>query len=423
MRHEYNSSLNEKFVLHKVSAEQWDEFALKWKPNIPAYPASFVQSGNMANYLEKNGQTYFPLIMKNAEGESLAGGLFSVYPAMKIFKVAKCNQGPLIDYNDSKLLIIFFELVKDFLKKQGIIHLSITPNIECKNDINKINQNLILAGFTHDGFQNTYINGVGRWFFVKDFMTIKNPKDLWNSYTGKARNHINKAKKYSIHCLEAKDIEQLKIFSDLIEHTAERRHFSFRSAEYYKQFLHYFNQNSAKAMIILAYIDPKESIENLKQKKADLTLQCKQLEADVKAGIGKNSAGKLKSRLIELDSYDKNIETITSLLDEHSSRIYLSGATFVTYNNEMTYLFSGSYEKYFGLCASQLIQHYAQTKALEYGIKRYNYYGTMGKHSGQEDEGILNFKKGFGGRLLEQPGNYSLTIHNLWGLIYQKFFK
>lgn len=409
------------FTLERASAEQWDEFALAWQPAAPVYPASFTQSGNMTTYLNSKGQTSFPLIMKNAEGKCIAGGLFSVYQAMKIFKIAKCNQGPMLDYTDAKLVENFFAAVKDFFRQQGIIFLSITPNLECSDALPTINSHLATAGFVHDGFQNNYINGVGRWFFVKDFTALKTSAELWESYTGKARNHICKAEKFSVHCEEvaATDIAGLKVFADLIDRTAERRNFSSRSVEYYKQFLHYFNQGRAKAMIVLAYIDPAESLKNLEQQKADLALHCQQLEAELAAGAGKYLAGELKSRLIELKAYDKNIAAVNSLKRANTTRIYLSGATFVTYNGEMTYLFSGSYEEYFGFCAAQLIQHYAQTKALSYGINRYNYYGTMGKHSGQSDEGILNFKKGFGGRLLEQPGNYSLMVRQPWGFIYR----
>ena len=96
-------------------------------------------------------------------------------------------------------------------------------------------------------------------------------------------------------------------------------------------------------------------------------------------------------------------------------RIYISGAVFVTFNNEMVYLSSGSDAKYYGLSGSQLIQHYAQTKAMEHGVKRYNYFITEGKHSGAKDDGILNFKKGFGGYLVELPGEFHINVNQFLG--------
>lgn len=421
MAHENVCCLKEGLFLDQVSVEEWDKFSLAWQAKEPGFPSSFNQSGNMAYYLNHNGQTCFPLILKDKSGLGLAGGLFSLYPAMKFFKVAKCGQGPLIDYLNPDLVLSFFTAVKAFFKQKGIIHLTITPNIECQEKFDRVKQNLAQAGFSHDGFQNTYINGVGRWFFVKDFREIKNPDQLWSSYSSKTRNHINKAKKYSVHCEEVAG-PNLDVFADLMEHTAERRDFSSRSVEYYQEFLRCYNQGSSRAMIVIAYIDIDESLRNLQDERSSLESQCLQLETDIENGAGKRSVGALKSRKIELAACNQNIDMISGLLPK-GPRIYLSGATFVTYNGEMTYLFSGSYKEYFGLCAAQLIQHYAQTKGLEYGISRYNYYGTMGKYSGQQDEGILNFKRGFGGRLLEQPGNYSLEIRKPWSQVYQRFFK
>ena len=421
MVRENDCFVREGLFLDQVSIKEWDKFSLAWQARVPGFPSSFPQSGNMAYYLEENGKTCFPLILKDKRGQGLAGGLFSLYPAMKVFRIAKCNQGPLLDYLDSELVSAFLESVTSFLKQKGVVHLTITPNIECQETLDEVNSNLAQAGFRHDGFQNTYINGVGRWFFVKDFRTIKNPDQLWSSYSSKSRNHINKAKRYSLHCEELAGAD-LKVFADLMEHTAERRDFSSRLTEYYQEFLRCYDRGNARAMIVMAYINPDESLQNLQNERVDLESQCRQLERDIANGAGKRSVGALKSRKIELKACDENIDMISTLLPK-GPKIYLSGATFVTYNGEMTYLFSGSYQEYFGLCAAQLIQHYAQTRGLEYGISRYNYYGTMGKHSGQQDEGILDFKRGFGGRLLEQPGNYSLAIRKPWGQVYQRFFK
>ncbi len=414
--------LNTKLTLVQVSGEEWDNFALNWQAKAPSSPASFNQSQNMADYLDKNGQKTFPLILKNESGEALAGGLFALYPAMKIFRVAKCNQGPLIDYLNRSLLLAFFKKVKAFLKKQGAVELTITPNIECGEIFKQVAENLAGAGFDHDGFDNGYLNGVGRWFFVKDFSGIQGPDQLWASYHSKTRNLVKKAEKFSVHCREI-DEDEFEIFADMMEKTGERRGFLARPASYFREFLKYYNRGASKGMILLAYLEPEEALLQLGRERSEIEEDCRKLEGEIAEGVrSKRSEGKLKARKSELEACDKNMAMITKLLDR-GPRIYLSGATFVTYNGEMTYLFSGSYKEFYGLCAAQLIQHYAQTRGLEEGIRSYNYYGTMGKHSGQEDEGILDFKKGFGGRLLEQPGNFSQALSWPFGPIYQKYFK
>ena len=79
--------------------------------------------------------------------------------------------------------------------------------------------------------------------------------------------------------------------------------------------------------------------------------------------------------------------------------------------------FSGSDAQFFGLSGSQLIQHYAQSKGLKQGIRKYNYFITEGKHSGAKDDGILNFKKGFGGYLVELPGEFHINVNKFLGKV------
>ena len=45
-------------------------------------------------------------------------------------------------------------------------------------------------------------------------------------------------------------------------------------------------------------------------------------------------------------------------------------------------------------------------------------YGTNGKFNGYEDEGVYIFKKGFGGRVIEQPGNFRLVVNSMMDKLY-----
>ena len=102
--------------------------------------------------------------------------------------------------------------------------------------------------------------------------------------------------------------------------------------------------------------------------------------------------------------------------------IPLSAAMFMTYGNEVVYLFSGSDEKYMrDFNAQYAIQWHMIKYAVEHKFKTYNFYGIQGlPDKSQKGYGIYDFKKGFTseetGRVVELVGSYELPV----GLIFYK---
>ena len=99
------------------------------------------------------------------------------------------------------------------------------------------------------------------------------------------------------------------------------------------------------------------------------------------------------------------------------SLIPLSVGMFITYGNEVIYLFSGSDEKYMKEYNAQyLIQWHMIKYALGHKFKTYNFYGIQGlPDKSSKDYGIYDFKKGFTsdetGRVIELIGSYELPIN------------
>ena len=91
----------------------------------------------------------------------------------------------------------------------------------------------------------------------------------------------------------------------------------------------------------------------------------------------------------------------------------LSAAMFITYGDEVIYLFSGSDAKYMRDYNAQYeIQWYMIKYAAENGFKVYNFYGINGlPDPNSKDYGIYSFKKGFGGHVVELIGVFELPLH------------
>ena len=102
--------------------------------------------------------------------------------------------------------------------------------------------------------------------------------------------------------------------------------------------------------------------------------------------------------------------------------IPMSAAMFMTYGEEVIYLFSGSDEKYMkDYNAQYLIQWHMIEYAVKHGFKRYNFYGINGlPKRDSKDYGIYDFKKGFTsestGRVVELLGAYETSLSPIYYL-------
>ena len=102
---------------------------------------------------------------------------------------------------------------------------------------------------------------------------------------------------------------------------------------------------------------------------------------------------------------------------------------FITYGDEVIYLFSGSDEKYMkDYNAQYLIQWHMIKYALEKGFKRYNFYGIQGlPDKSSKDYGIYDFKKGFTsietGRVIELLGAHELPVSSIFYNLHQLLSK
>ena len=83
---------------------------------------------------------------------------------------------------------------------------------------------------------------------------------------------------------------------------------------------------------------------------------------------------------------------------------------FMMFGDEIIYLFSGNVDKYNNFYSQYLIQWIMIKYAIENKYKKYNFYGISGKFNPGED-GVYEFKKGFGGHVEEYIGDFYLPIN------------
>lgn len=304
--------------------------------------------------------------------------------------------GPLVDYEDTKLLRFFVQHLKDYLKKHHAYALHIDPYYELIE--HDRNGEVVPGGFNHQkalknlqtlGFKPIKNSSQPKYLFVMDIKG-RTPDKILADFKRNTRNHVRKAEKMgvTIRELEKSDLHLLK---QITESTSKRRHFTDRPLSYYEQMYDLFVPRG-EAKFILA--------------EAPMDTLSKDLFAD-----GANAERLSPVTTGAKERSEKDVSTV----------LPLSAAMFLLYGDEIVYLFSGSDEKYMkDYNAQYLIQWYMIRYAAEHGFKRYNFYGINGlPEPNSPDYGIYDFKKGFGGdfgHVVELLGSFELPLSPIYYL-------
>lgn len=316
-----------------------------------------MQTPEIANLREQNGWMPYYFAVKQDE-KILAVTMAVAKPTFLGKSLYYTPGGPLMDLEDTRLTNFFFKHLKQFIKTHNGYVLRIDPYYEL---IQRDRDGQIVPdGFNH----KKALNNLAKFGFktISDSDQPKylfaldidgrTPDELLASFKRNTRNHIRKAEKMGVKVRELKKSE-LNVLKQITESTSIRRGFADRPLSYYEQMYDLFS--------------PKDEVKFIVA------------EAD---------------------------------------KTPLSAAMFMTYGNEIIYLFSGSDEKYMKEYNAQyLIQWHMIKYATEHHFKRYNFYGIQGlPDPNAKDYGVYNFKKGFGGQVIELIGTFDLPLSPLYYL-------
>lgn len=368
-------------TLTTISKEEFTSFA-----NTVSH-RSFIQSVEMADLLEKRGNTVQFIAWKQNDQVQVAAILYSL--SMTGGLHMEINSGPL--YQEETLLEPFYAALKGYAKKNGAIELVIKPYDHYQtfdSDGNPISEEqshfldtLKNLGYQHDGFQTGYPGGEPVWHYLK---TIKeaDSKSLLKSFNKNCSRNITTALNYdiSIRNITREEIPQ---FKQIIEETGKRQGFEDKSLSYYYDLYDSFGPN---AEFVVAEINSTAALAHLDQKISLLNPSAKQYEQQLQ---------KLEKQ--------KNIVRET-LAGKESETVPLACALIIYTPSEVTYLFGGSYTKYQKFSAAFLLQYHAMKRALQKGITLYNFLGIQGIFDGSD--GVLRFKQNFNGYIVRKMGTF-----------------
>lgn len=385
--------------------------------------ASFMQSVELGN-LKKDYGNIIHLVGVKKNGKVIAASL--LIQAKTIFgrSTFYAPRGFMLPYHDFELLKFFTEEVKKYIRSLGGFLLTIDPNVIYRvrssdgdilgdGDDEAIN-NLKKLGYQHHGF-NIYLDSrQARWAYrleLDEAYEVKKSK-----FSKSTRKNIDSTYKKGLQ-VRVGTIDDLDVMTEIFDVTAKRKDFFSRSLDYYKRM--YKNMHDLMT-IYIAYLNPdvylehtKSLLESAKKKNQELAEKLKVDQVGNRLKNEKETSDKqVEKYQNELEKAEKfkeenpNGKDIGCLLSLRSGREYLtlSSGVLVDYKS-----FTPKYQMY-----EKHIQD-----AYKEGFQYCNFYGITGDFDPKNKYyGIYEFKKGFGGNVIELIGEFDLEISS-----FNKFYQ
>lgn len=395
---------------------------------------SFMQSPQ-AYHIKEKGHWRGVYLGVKKDKVVIAATLLVSMPVMKKYRYFYAQRGFLLDYNDLELLNYFLGNIKKYCKTKKGLYCRIDPYVPLIE--RDIDGKIVEGGFDHHSLVET-MKELGclycgetigfrddqqvRWMFVLD-LQAKTEESLLKEMDQQTRWSINKTKKMGIQVRYLSKAE-LPLFKEMMDHTSERRGFVDRDLEFYERQMDCYGEDHVK--VAYATLNLTQYEANMRN---ELAVQLKEKEEVTQLLLEQPNSKKFnkKARVIDeaIEIANKRVNEAISLRNEKGEELALATAFFITLDKrEVIYLASGAYDEYMKFNGPYAIQWDMIRYALNSGFARYNFYGTSGDFQPKAvDYGVYEFKKGFGGTVIELVGDFILPIDSMMFHIYNKLKK
>ena len=405
-----NKKKYEKFVKshklksHFLQSYAWGEFAHKSKNLIPHYVGLVDKDENLvatALLLEKKlplGYSYF-----------------------------YSPRGFVIDFFDKRLLTEFVEKIKKYAKKKKAIFIKIDPDIIWRKENNngeeikldydpkKVYNTLLKLGFKHLGFTKNFETMQPRYTFRIDM--LQNIEVIENKFSKTTKQRINKAEQLKTN-VRIGTIEDIPIFSHLMDLTESRKDFVSHDLEYYKSLYEIYNKEN-KMNLFIGSVNTKEIIniysEELTSVDEELSLLGISESLSKSAKVKKSELEKRKEKLLEY------IAEYQNAFDKYGEEVILNGHVIMEYGNKAWVLYAGNHNILMSSYSNYKTYYEHIKYCYDNKIEIYDQFGTIGDLSKDNPRmGLHDFKKKFGGDYVEFIGEFDLITNKFMYFIFNK---
>lgn len=403
--------------LRELSKKEFDAYAL----NHPL--GSFQQTSSWGRFMEED--KFHAYYIGGFIKEKIVGAsLLLSYERKKEIRIFYAPRGFLIDYKNEELLKEFTEEVKMFIiEKHGII-LKIDPYILVRDRDSEGN---IIEGGVYNDFVEVNLTNVGfikvndkiqpKWLSrinLKD----KSLEDVFNSFSPKGRQTVRRNEKlgFKVRDLDFKNIDK---FIDITDEEHKKYRIITPTKTFYEDLRRCFTDKFLQFKEV--YFKKDEVISNIDKMIADVIKE-KKVRVD-NYHNSKMTEEYFVDKELEDEEEIKRLERLKEYFSKCDDDVSMGIYMFIITPNEVVALNGGIKEEYNKLDASYTL-HYEMIKyAIDNGYKYYNLY-EIGNINDPNNKlkSSYNYKKNFGGEVVELVGEYDLIIDPKYTDMARKYF-
>jgi len=383
--------------------------------------ASFFQTVGTAKLREIYGSKIHLVGIKKNKKVVAAAMISETVTFMKK-KTFYAPRGFILDYHNYELLEFFTKELKKYLKDKNPLQIKIDPNVIYQvhaNDGSVVEgaykedgaiNNLKRVGFKHYGFNTDFIYTQSRWNVRLDL--DKDYEELKKNFSKSTRKNIESTYKKGVRIRKG-TFEDLESMEDILIKTAERKNFEARSLEYYKNM---YQCLGSLMNIYIAYLDSDIYLESskalLEEEKKHNDEIVKKMEKDM-VGSKLTNQKETSDKLIE--KLTNEVEIATDFKKENPNGKDIGVLISLESGLEYITLYSGILVEYKKFTPKYLMYDAHIRDAYDKKIKYANFYGISGIFDKNDaDYGMFEFKRGFGGNVVELIGEFSYSMSPLY---------
>ena len=403
--------------LRELTRKEFDSYAL----NHPL--SSFQQTSSWGRFME--GDKFHAYYVGGFIKEHLVGAslLLSYERKKDKERVFYAPRGFLIDYKNEELLKEFTEEVKKFIIEKHGVFLKIDPYILVRDRNSEGN---IIEGGVYNDFVEVNLTNANfikvndriqpKWL-SRINLKEKTIDDIFNNFSPKARQTVRRNERlgFKVRDFDFKDIDK---FIDIINNESRKYNTIVPTKTFYLDLKQTFDGN-IKFMEV--YFKKDEVTNNIDKMISEVIK-----EKEVRINNYHNSkmtAEYFIDKELEDEEEIKRLESLKEYFSKCSDDVSMGIYMFITIGNEVVALNGGIVDEYNKLDASYTLHYEMIRYAIENGYKYYNLYeiGDI-NDSNNKLKNSYNYKKNFGGEVIELVGEYDLVINPKYTNMARKYF-
>ncbi len=411
-------------IIKEISKEKYTEYQSTHKMS------HFLNCVNWSEFRKTVNWTY--KLYGFFEEEEMVGAVNVQIKKEKMVKLAYAPRGILIDYTNKKRLLDATALLKTYLKKEGVFVLKIDPQLVYQNldyylkptgeKDNQVVENIINTGFKHLGFVDNF-EGMQPRHTIR--INTSNPmKDIEKEMDKMTKKRILAGKQFKLKYVKAGK-ERLQDFHNLLTLTAKRDNFTIRSIDYFANILDQFADNAALHFAILDYQATMEALTNDLDKVNQQISEFDAKLAEMNAG-GKKYKNTLRQKndiITKKERIEKEMQELNTYFEGKDKELILAAGFTISDVDKTWYVYGASHNQFRNFYPTYFLVNSMIAESVKKGDQFFDLFGISGStDKDNEAIGLYQFKRGFGGDIIEFVGEFELVLNKLIYFGFEKVY-